>query len=159
MRLGVSGFDAMIIADGSGTVADKPGGSFARLIEPGIPRQTDFFSAFSHATNNAAELQPVLHALWWLSVAGQWQGPKPPRIVVVSDSEVVVKGGRREYARNANRALWAALDYYEDYEGFRVDWRWVPRNSHPLHERADASSREARLLMEQFLRETGTTGA
>jgi hypothetical protein len=67
----------------------------------------------------------------------------PYRVWIFSDSDYTVKCGSREYNRKANLDLWTVVDWYET-RGYRLRWRWVPRNSNPLHASADTLSRSAR---------------
>jgi ribonuclease HI len=147
-ELGLRGpeYDHVIVADGSGTKATTPCGYYAALHSWKSDEVREFVGAVSHGTNNRAELSPVLEALAWLDL----NGVAGRRVLCVSDSEITVKGAKREYGRNANQHLWAALDYFERV-GFKMSFRWVPRNSHEIHRRADARSRAGRLAMEQHL--------
>lgn len=135
-----------IVADGSATVAHKPGG-WAAATWNGDDVET--LSGFeSHCTNNRAELQGFVHALWYWDKVFPWR--EANRVLCVSDSEVTVKAGRKEYSREGQGAAWAAVESYER-RGVNFQWVWVPRNSNPIHAWCDRTSREARLLAEASL--------
>lgn len=151
LGLAAGDFDFVIVADGSGTKADTPGGFYATLYDVNWEIVEKLGGSLSHCTNNLAELLPFLLGCW--RIEGLLQARKNslrPRILCVSDSEVTVRGANGTYGRNANLAFWAALEHYEKL-GFRFEWRHIPRNSHALHSTADKASRELRLSMEAFL--------
>lgn len=88
------------------------------------------------ATNNVAEYTGAISALDWLRRQG-YQGP----VVVVGDSELVIRQMRGEYAVRAEH-----LRAYHDWltrlvrEFASVEWRSVPREE---NRRADELSKEA----------------
>ena len=89
-----------------------------------------------HATNNVAEYTGAISALDWLRRHG-YRGP----VVVVGDSELVIRQMRGEYAVRAEH-----LRAYHDWLGrlgrefASVEWRSVPREE---NRRADELSKEA----------------
>lgn len=137
------------MADGSGMTSDKPCG-WACLHHERGRRPFWLYGGTSHGTNNYAELEPFVHALWLFS--SQHPGPRKVQVVCVSDSELTVRCGNRQYARNANLALWASIDHYERL-GYSMRFVHVPRNSNPVNKRADALGRSVRLELEKLAQE------
>ena len=90
---------------------------------------------------------PFLHALWYdQQRRAQARQAGPRAVLAVSDSAVTVRCGNRQYARRANRCLWAALDVFEG-NGYAVRWRHVRRNAnswvHWLDAVAEAAAGQA----------------
>lgn len=67
-----------------------------------------------------------------------------------TDSELTARCGQGAYARTANLALWAALDWF-CYNGYTLTWEHRPRLSTPELAEADQRSRRARKAMEALL--------
>ena len=139
-------YSYLIISDGSGTIGKTPCG-FTSLIHDNIFNDIEEVSgSISNGTNMFAELMPFVTALWRLFdrnhiVSGE-------SIVCVSDSEVTVKCGNKEYSRN--NPLWGAIEKFEE-KGVRIKWYWIARNSNPVHKYCDDRSRKLRKNMEEFL--------
>lgn len=152
-QLNVADFQLMLVGDGSGTYFNLPcGWACASYFRPtgSIKRH---FGGATGGTNNYAELAPFLHVLWVFHAAREKKygnKNKPPvKILAVSDSEITVKCGNREYMRWANRALWFQLDWYVA-NGYHVVWKHVPRNSNPINVWADAQAGVIRQQMEDL---------
>jgi hypothetical protein len=64
----------------------------------------------------------------------------PSRAHVACDSELTVRCGNRQYARRANGALWAAIEWFER-RGYRLRWHHVARDSSPWNRLADRARR------------------
>lgn len=149
-RLGFAAFDAMVVADGSGSTADKPCGFYATayVAEPGL--LFDAFGSAGHGSNQYAEVRALLEGLRGLedrlgaALAGM-------RVLCVSDSEWAVRSARGEYARGAHPALWAALRHYEQDLRLDLFWQWIPRESDPLQVRCDRGARRLRTLLRDAL--------
>lgn len=141
--LNLRGYDVLVVADGSGT-RGRPYGWAYLIHSPGAAPAL-VLGGGTYGSNNVAELEPFVHALDFLGdgrVAGV-------RVACVTDSEVTARGGRGEYARTANRHLWASVGRYESL-GVEFDWRHLPRNSHALHKLLDDQSRRVRKTFEQL---------
>ena len=147
--LGVSDFDLMIVADGSGTVANKPCGYYEASYYRPDCKIFEHSGACSCGTNNFAELSPFLLALWQFNhnTQGKIFTKAVLDVLCVSDSELTVKCGNKEYTRSSNAALWASLAYYESIYDFT--WKWVSRNSNPINKLADVKSRANRMLFDK----------
>lgn len=148
-KLSLSGFDLLVVADGSGTVAGRPYGWHYVAYEPAAGVVTEGAGGASGGTNNVAELAPFIHALGEYHARGG-NGAAARRVELVSDSEVTVRCGTRKYGRYANLPLWGAVDWFEAH-GYSLGWTHVRRNSNPASERADAEGRAVRLLFERHL--------
>jgi ribonuclease HI len=145
--------DVIIIADGSGTTADKPGGYTAVIWDRRINEVYELGGSLTHATNNVVELASFPHALWLVNRTEELrQGSK---LGCNSDSELTVKCGQGVYSRNSLGHLWASVEYFER-KGVVFEWKWVPRNSNPLNAWCDKRSREMRILMEPQVVSTQT---
>jgi ribonuclease HI len=134
----------VIVADGSGTVAKSACGWAATLYWPDTKAFHRITGGSSVGTNNLAELQPFLHALWYakhIDCKGH-----TIRVLCISDSEVTVKCGSGEFARTANGALWAQVEWYES-QGIQLYWHWVPRNSNEYNKWADEKAGEVRRML------------
>ena len=148
--LGVKNFDLVVVADGSGSVANEPCGYYAASLwrwGPDGGTVCEHFGGASGGTNNYAELTPFLFVLWQFQALYQREivAYQPLQVLCVSDSEVTVKCGAGEYARNANLLLWASIDCLEEM-GFDFTWRHVPRNSNPINTRADEQAKRIRKM-------------
>lgn len=139
--------DVLIVCDGSGTIHGKPGGSAAFCYNVEKKVLTKLQSAFSHSTNNFAELFPILHALWYIHK--DIPDKDYLNIGIVSDSENTVKIGQKQYTYSKN-GLWGAVFAWEEV-GYTLHWKWISRCSHPIHAEADRLSRQMRKSMENFL--------
>jgi ribonuclease HI len=146
-------YDLLLVGDGSGTVAHRPCGSACVAYYKDLDTAKYFSSAFSHGSNNFAELVPYVHALQYdynqrqFNATMRFKSVKSyPRVEIVTDSELTCKQGNKEYARNANTALWAAVDYFA-LIGYKIHWNWVARNSNPVNTICDEQSGKMRKLM------------
>jgi ribonuclease HI len=149
-ELGVKKFDLMLAGDGSGMTRKEACGWHCNCYYKPGGLIKEVFGGASSGTNNYAELVPYVHALWHFHSAWveRFPGRKPDlTVLVVSDSELTVRCGNREYQRKANLALWAAVDWFEQ-NGYRFVWKHVPRNSNPLGKRSDKLAGEARGLFQ-----------
>jgi hypothetical protein len=154
--LGLSEYDILIVGDGSGTVADKSCGWYCLSYNKSARQVIPYFGGVSGGTNNLAELEPGIFGLWsyrqvlwslYVRSGGNKGDFKPLRMVIVSDSEVTVRCGNKQYSRNANAPLWASIDWFER-KGYTLTWFHVPRNSNPLNELCDARAGKVRLTFQ-----------
>lgn len=147
-ELGLPKSDLLLFGDGSGSRAQSPCGWACTSYNRRSGLVTQHFGGASHGTNNYAELSPYLHALWYYDVLtfGQGQPRTGVRVSIVSDSEITVKCGNKLYARRANGALWASMEWYEK-NGYEPTWKWVARNTNTCNAEADRLAGELRAAM------------
>ena len=140
--------DLYIWADGSGCVINLPC-AFACLAFSVSPYYMEWHvGCFTKGTNNYAELLPFSHALYYDVYVNKYNpGTKLKRSVeLVTDSQITAKQGNREYTRNANRQLWAGMDYLESL-GYTLHWNHVKRNTNEINAECDKLAGAARLLL------------
>ena len=134
-------YDLLLVGDGSGTVYTEPAGwsclAYDRIKDSIVLHA----GAVTAGTNNFAELAPYFHALWVHHQEHPLGGPF--RAHVVSDSELTVRCGNRQYARRANGSLWAAIEWFERH-GYRLRWHHVARATSPWNRLADEVAGRAR---------------
>lgn len=146
LSVGAGPFDLMLVGDGSGTQLFMPHGWCCLSFHVPSGEVASHHGGASFGTSNHAELTAYVHALWahHAEQSLRVDGLRPTvRVLVVSDSELTVKCGRGQYARRANLPLWASIDWFCGV-GYRFDWRWIPRLSHPLNSLADKTATRAR---------------
>lgn len=133
--------DIYMLGDGSGTVLGKSCGWFVSVLDMKTGQTYLHFGGANHGTNNYAELYPYIHALWhYQSIGGEGKS-----VTIISDSELTVKCGRKEYDRRANLPFWAAIDQLGGM--FNLQWHHLPRNSTPYHKLADSVAGKIRKLL------------
>lgn len=147
-ELGLPSYDVLLLGDASGTIATKASG-WACIYYLPLKNETKLhFGATTLGTNNFAELCPYLNVLWLDNTL-----EKVPtvirRVEIVSDSELSVKCGNREYSRNANLPLWAGFDCLERL-GYRIHWNHVPRNSNLANSLCDKVAGQVRSQIEKM---------
>ena len=158
--LGAKPFDLMLVGDGAGSFVHTPCGWFVTLYERASGKVWEHWGGAGGGTNNYAELEPFVFSLWayrhvlWAYHTGKQDGQGPvvaaPRVFCVSDSELTVKCGRRDYARKMNLPLWASIEWFEQ-KGYRFQWVHVPRNSNRFNEKADLVAKKIRGSMGNVL--------
>lgn len=131
LNLGV--YDALLICDGSGTVAATPSAWGCWRYLKATKKLEFHLGATTLGTNNFTELMPILGVLW---LDHTEKHARPRQIQVVSDSEVTVKCINKEYGRNANLILWNLLDFMIA-EGYLISAKHIKRNSNQFHEACD----------------------
>ncbi len=141
--INIGNTDILLIGDGSGTINDKPCGWFCYAYNNIEEKINIFYGGTSGGTNNFAELFPYIQALWHFEQKKVFY-----RVEIISDSELTVKCGNGDYARNANLALWASIDCFAN-NGFTIHWNHIPRNSNALHKACDSGSRTLRNVLEK----------
>ena len=144
-------WDLLLFGDGSGQQWSSGGGFCAFLVDTRRQLRAHIVGARSHTTVNRMELGAYVEALsFHYNYLLENRLERPPyRVWIFSDSEYVVKCGSRVYERKANRDLWVSLDWYET-RGYQLRWRWIPRNSTPLHAMADRLAGRARLALKEI---------
>lgn len=139
-------YDVLLLGDGSGTIASKASAWSCFRYLKDVNKLEFHYGAHSLGTNNYVELLPYFTVLW-LDLYERHATPR--RVQIVSDSELTVRQGRREYQRNANGFLWNGLDYLESV-GYNIMYKHVARNSNVLHAACDALAGRLRKEMEGF---------
>jgi ribonuclease HI len=145
--LGLPAHDLLVVGDGSGTVYHQPAGWACVAYDRRKCQVTAHAGAVTGATNNFAELAPYVQALWHHHQDHGQAPPTPVEVAIVSDSEVTVRCGARQYGRHANGCLWAAVEWFERH-GYRLSWTHVRRNSNEWNAWADRVAGSMRLLVE-----------
>jgi len=131
-------WDLLLFGDGSGLSWKGPGGYCVFLVDGRMKERACLLGARSHATVNRMELSAYVEGIsyHYYCILGSSLSNPPYKVWVFSDSEYTVKCGSRDHSRKANLDLWMVVDFFES-QGYKIRWRWLPRNSNPLHERAD----------------------
>jgi ribonuclease HI len=151
--LGLDEFDLLLVGDGSGNTVETPCGWHCSVFDRRAGTARQLFGSASAGTNNFAELSPYVHALWAYQTrrfgnAGAVP-TNPVRVAVVSDSEVTVRCGNRQYERRANGALWAAIEWFER-NNYQIRWVHVRRNTNPLSALSDQVAGLARAAISRL---------
>ena len=131
--------ELLLVGDGSGTVYQQPAGWACVAYDRLKPQVVVHAGGLTCGTNNFAELAPYVQALWHHH-QDHGQAPRVPvEVAIVSDSELTVRCGNRQYSRNANGCLWAAIDWFET-RGYRLHWQHVRRASNSWNVWADQAA-------------------
>jgi ribonuclease HI len=144
VKLNLPECNLLLIGDGSGSTGDKPCGFACIAYDFTTKQYVVHEGGFNHGTNNFAELMPYIHALWWdhqYYLRGELYEER--KVEIISDSELIVKQGNKEYLRTGNGALWGAIDelVWLDY---RIHWNHVLRNTNEFSTLCDKLSKENR---------------
>jgi ribonuclease HI len=150
-QLDLAGFDLLLAADGSGTDYGHPAGWACVAYDRATGRVNLHLGGLSCGTNNFAELAPFLQALWHDHQENGQAVQGPRRVMAVTDSELTVRCGNRQYSRSANGCLWAGVGWFEE-RGYELTWTHVRRNSDPWAAWLDEMARFARSLLEEALK-------
>lgn len=146
-ELGLPAFDLLLIGDGSGLLATHPAGWACLAYEPETEDVRIHAGAVTGGTNNFAELFPYVQALYQHQQAhARIKRFTPYTVIILSDSEVTVRCGSRQYARRANCFLWAAIDWFEQ-NNYSLRWLHVRRNSNTWSALMDTLAGQARRSM------------
>jgi ribonuclease HI len=132
-------FDLLLVGDGSGTVYDRPAGWACAAYDRRKAQAVAHAGGLTCGTNNFAELVPYVQALWFHHQDHEQSPQTPVAVTIVSDSELTVRCGNKQYARHANGSLWAAVDWFQN-NGYELSWRHVRRNSNVWNTWADGSA-------------------
>lgn len=146
-ELDLKGFDYVLLGDGSGTSVGSPCG-WACFAVDGGGGVVAHRGGCSSGTSNLAELMPYVLALWHIQSKEMF---RKLRIAIVSDSELTVRCGNREYEKRANCAFWACIDFYEGL-GYDITWKHVKRNTNPIHAECDRIAGIERLRFQESLK-------
>jgi ribonuclease HI len=146
-ELRLTDHDLLLVGDGSGSVYHRPTGWACVAYDRLKPQVTVHAGALTCGTSNFAELAPYVQALWYHHQDHGQPTQADTDVALVSDSEVVVRCGNRQYSRNANACLWAAIEWFERC-GYRLTWRHVRRASIDWNVWADRIAGYLRSLVE-----------
>ena len=153
--LNIQHWDLAIVGDGSGSGWSGGAGWASVLIERRTGARKTFYGSFNLGTVTVAEIFPWLYPLLWYT---SYEGPgkqrlvmakranKPLRVCVLSDSDVIVRGGNFPPSRKAHQALWSLLSFYQN-EGMDITFHHIPRDTYSLHILMDHLSRQSRLSL------------
>lgn len=139
-------YDALLIGDGSGTVAATPSAWSCWRYLKASKKLELHHGASTFGTNQFAELMPYLGVLW---LDHYEKHARPRRIQIVSDSEVTVKCGNKDYGKSANLILWNMLDFLSD-EGYLIKWKHVNRNTNDFNAACDRYAGNLRRQIKEF---------
>lgn len=139
--------DLLLVADGSGTIAANCCGWACIAFDTIKTEITIHNGSMSCGSNNFAEIIPFLQALWLYDAQRDAVAMPHPRVQIISDSEVSVKHGNREYTRKANGCLWGAFDWFESV-GYKIRWNHVHRNTNLLSKKCDWLAGQSRCNLE-----------
>jgi hypothetical protein len=92
-------------------------------------RQADLqVGAVSGATQPFAELLPFVQALECYEEHREQQPQVPIRVLAITDSEVIARGGSGKEPRDRKGCLWANLQWFEA-RGYQFAWQHVGEDS------------------------------
>ena len=122
----------LIWTDGSCLGNPGPGG-WAYIIQRGADRR-EAAGHERHTTNNRMEMAAAIEALKTLDASY--------RVVLYSDSQLLIKTMTLGWKRKKNQDLWVELDRLTAVH--RIDWQWVRgHDGHPENEACDALAQRA----------------
>lgn len=128
-------FDFIIVADGSGSTLNRPCGFWCYIYDKYQDKVFHLGGAFTHGTNNLAEIMPFVHAMFYLK-NGEFL-IRDRDILCISDSEILVKQGKGMYKRNS--IMWKVIEEIDEY--CYVEWKWMSRNSNEILKQCDDNSK------------------
>jgi hypothetical protein len=135
--LNISDHDLLLVGDGSGEDYLKPAGwcciGYDRLLKKAVVHA----GMVTTGSIGIAELLPYWHSLWFFSQDHRDEKLRGYRVAVVSDSEVTVRCGNRQYQRRANGSLWSGIEWFER-RAYVFKWHYVRRLSNVWNELVDA---------------------
>ena len=140
-------YDLLLVGDGSGNAYTQPAGWACVAYDRLKGRATVHAGAATCGTNNFAELAPYAQALWFHHQDHGKNAATPVEVVIVSDSELTVRCGNRQYGRTANMCLWAAVEWFERH-GYTLTWVHVRRGSNAWNAWADQAAGYVRRVLE-----------
>lgn len=152
-------WDAIIVADGSGSRWNYPMGWAAVLIDRATNQRKLITGASNVGTNQLAELRPFVDTLEWYS---NKHGPGATHlralraagdsrdllIHCISDSEVTVKQGNGVYQQNDSIHWWNMLAQLSA-RGYKLKFHWLRRNLCGLNRICDSESKRMRMGLQE----------
>lgn len=152
-------WDALLIGDGSGMEWGQPCGWCSVLIERRELRRMAFHGAWSHGTNNTAEMWAYLHPCLWLVSQRKKELTKHGgyKLHVFTDSEYVAGGLNLKAVGQKNRILWDMFRAVRRH-GLQITGHWVRRDTVDLnilsHHVANSARRGQIKLVQKYLEGT-----
>jgi ribonuclease HI len=136
----------VIFGDGSGSGWNMACGWAALLIDREPERVSLWTGAMNPGTVNVAEIMAYVGPLNYL--VGSSYGTAVFRDVhIFTDSEYVAQiGSGDKHELRKNVPLWSAIRSAAS-RGFKLHWRWIPRETYRYNMIADRASRAARLAV------------
>jgi len=154
-------WDAFLVTDGSGTLADRTCGYAAVLIERNEVAPLVIAGSQSHGSVNTAELEAVIKALHYMVEREKGVKEHGYRVHVLSDSAYVVQGLNRNILKwlptmKKNKMLWLSI-HGAVRSGLVIQGHHIPRDTLDLnkicHNVANLARKQAlrlRATCEQF---------
>lgn len=144
-------WDVIIVGDGSGSVWGRPGGWAAVLFDKHTGLRKLLCGALNDTTVNICELSPYIYAMQWyargpgkeLQKVRQRGISVPIKVYILTDCEIIADQGNHKKDRDANAALWAAMDYFARLN-YVIRFKWIPRESLASNRLCDALSKGMR---------------
>ena len=127
-----------------GSCIGNPGrGGYGVVIKGLIDEPLELSGGEAHTTNNRMEMSAVLQAFCKLNEFGI----KNAKIVVQTDSLLIVNTFTKNWKRKENKDLWALIEeqYMKLYSNEnQIDFKWIKgHNGHPENERCDFLAKRA----------------
>jgi ribonuclease HI len=139
-------WDYLVSSDGAGSTLGTSGGWYSVIADKQGNVVKELYGGLSNASNNVAELAPIVFALYYLQALHSPANGTRPRVLIRSDSQITVYCGEGRYERKANLFLWASIDYFQQ-NVFHLEWQWSRRNSNEALEKADKVAKHIRALL------------
>lgn len=139
-------FDYIIFSDGSGTVNEKACGYCAVVLNVVTWDSYVYYAGKSNGTNNVAELAPIVDALAQIEKINK---KFKINVAIVSDSEMTVKAGNKEYSRTANAYLWSSIQYFENLF-WNLKFFHIKRNTNEANAFCDEIAGQVRKEFEEM---------
>lgn len=123
-----------IYTDGSCLGNPGPGGYGALILIDGKMQQVS--GGEKDTTNNRMEMTAIVKALEWLHQNLPEADLHPRKIVLHSDSNLIIQTLNQGWKRKANTDLWAEMDRLRAW--LDIDWVWVKAHAdNELNNRVD----------------------
>jgi ribonuclease HI len=124
-----------VYSDGSGNTFDSDGGYGWRLVVDGV-LTSEGNGYLPRATNNVAELTAAIKGLDAAAAyinSAAFQSATPPKVVLVSDSQLVLGYANGSYQCKALHLTSLYISLRKVYGSLKADTRWVRGHSGDEH--------------------------
>lgn len=146
-------WDVLLIGDGSGTSWEKECGWGVTLITSTHYRNV-YCGAFSHGTNNIAEMMAYLLPLMALTAGEVPIDIKSGcRVRVITDSQYVVNGINQRIPLKNNFELWTAIQAVRRF-GIDLKAYWAPRDVVDLNRLGHNLANKSRIAQQNRISES-----
>lgn len=146
-------WDVLLIGDGSGTSWEKECGWGVTLITSTHYRNV-YSGAFSHGTNNIAEMMAYLLPLMALTAGEVPIDIKSGcRVRVITDSQYVVNGINQRIPLKNNFELWTAIQAVRRF-GIDLKAYWAPRDVVDLNRLGHNLANKSRIAQQNRISES-----